>query len=99
MTSTSNLMLIDMIGCGQGHYSRWLWGTSPTAQVKIPPVMQREKMLVTPQVQVLPTTRPLSQKIPVLFFFTGVHGDYHKPSDDTELINFEGGSQNTKCYI
>jgi len=29
-------------------------------------------------------------KIPVLFFFTGTHEDYHKPSDDTEKINFPG---------
>ncbi|WP_027377231.1 M20/M25/M40 family metallo-hydrolase [Kaistella palustris] len=28
--------------------------------------------------------------IPVLFLFTGTHADYHKPSDDTELINFTG---------
>lgn len=28
--------------------------------------------------------------IPVLFFFTGQHSDYHKPSDDTELVNFAG---------
>ena len=28
--------------------------------------------------------------IPVLFFFTGTHQDYHKPSDDTEKINFQG---------
>lgn len=30
------------------------------------------------------------KKIPVLFFFTGTHEDYHKPSDDTEKINFAG---------
>jgi hypothetical protein len=30
------------------------------------------------------------KKIPVLFFFTGTHSDYHKPSDDTEKINAEG---------
>ncbi|MFV0531474.1 MAG: M20/M25/M40 family metallo-hydrolase [Flavobacteriales bacterium] len=30
------------------------------------------------------------QDIPVLFFFTGTHEDYHKPSDDTEKINFDG---------
>ena len=29
--------------------------------------------------------------VPVLHFFTGTHDDYHKPSDDTELINAEGG--------
>ncbi|MCX8019226.1 MAG: M20/M25/M40 family metallo-hydrolase [Chitinophagaceae bacterium] len=30
------------------------------------------------------------KNIPVLFYFTGLHSDYHKPSDDTEKINFEG---------
>ncbi len=29
--------------------------------------------------------------VPVLHFFTGVHEDYHKPSDDTALINAAGG--------
>lgn len=28
--------------------------------------------------------------IPVLHFFTGTHSDYHKPTDDAELINYEG---------
>jgi len=28
--------------------------------------------------------------IPVLFFFTGAHSDYHKPTDDVEKINFVG---------
>jgi len=28
--------------------------------------------------------------IPVLFFFTGLHTDYHKPSDDANRINYEG---------
>ena len=28
--------------------------------------------------------------IPVLHFFTGQHEDYHKPSDDEELLNYEG---------
>jgi Peptidase family M28/PDZ domain/PA domain len=30
------------------------------------------------------------KKVPVLFFFTGTHSDYHKPSDDTEKINAAG---------
>jgi Peptidase family M28/PDZ domain/PA domain len=29
----------------------------------------------------------VSQKIPVLFFFSGLHADYHKPSDTWEKIN------------
>ena len=28
--------------------------------------------------------------IPVLHFFTGQHSDYHKPSDDSEKLNYEG---------
>ena len=28
--------------------------------------------------------------IPVLFAFTGVHRDYHRPSDDSDLINYTG---------
>jgi len=28
--------------------------------------------------------------IPVLFFFTGLHTDYHKPSDDANRINYAG---------
>ncbi len=31
-----------------------------------------------------------SKNVPVLFFFTGTHSDYHKPSDDPEKINTEG---------
>jgi hypothetical protein len=30
------------------------------------------------------------KKVPVLFFFTGTHADYHKPSDDAEKINAAG---------
>ena len=30
------------------------------------------------------------KNLPVLFFFTGVHTDYHKTSDDIDKINFEG---------
>lgn len=31
--------------------------------------------------------------VPVLFFFTGTHSDYHKPSDDADKINYEGEAQ------
>lgn len=31
--------------------------------------------------------------IPVLFFFTGTHSDYHKPSDDADKINYQGQAQ------
>jgi len=31
--------------------------------------------------------------IPVLFFFTGLHSDYHKPSDDADKVNATGTYQ------
>ena len=31
--------------------------------------------------------------IPSLFFFTGVHSDYHRPGDDVEKINASGGAK------
>ncbi|HMG75793.1 MAG TPA: M28 family peptidase [Pyrinomonadaceae bacterium] len=30
------------------------------------------------------------KQVPVLFFWTGTHDDYHKPSDTAEKINYEG---------
>lgn len=34
----------------------------------------------------------LSKRIPVLFFFSGLHADYHKPSDTWEKINAPGAA-------
>ena len=34
--------------------------------------------------------------IPVLFFFTGIHADYHTPTDDYDKINFVGELQVVK---
>jgi S1-C subfamily serine protease len=30
------------------------------------------------------------KKIPVLFLFSGLHADYHRPSDDADKINYQG---------
>lgn len=34
-----------------------------------------------------------NKNIPVLFFFTGTHTDYHKPSDDADKINLIGQAE------
>jgi hypothetical protein len=31
-----------------------------------------------------------AKRVPVLFFWTGTHNDYHKPSDTADKINYEG---------
>ncbi len=33
------------------------------------------------------------KKIPVLFFFTGLHTDYHRPTDTWDKINYDGEAQ------
>ena len=35
------------------------------------------------------------KKIPVLFLFSGMHGDYHRPTDDPEKVNYAGIDQVT----
>jgi C-terminal processing protease CtpA/Prc len=30
------------------------------------------------------------KKIPVLFFFSGLHADYHRPTDDADKVNYKG---------
>ncbi|MBM2840764.1 MAG: putative aminopeptidase [Bacteroidetes bacterium] len=37
-----------------------------------------------------------AKDIPVLFFFTGTHNDYHKPSDDWDKINYDGEKKVTQ---
>lgn len=36
------------------------------------------------------------KNIPVLFYFTGIHKDYHKPTDDFDKINYKGQMQIVK---
>ncbi len=38
------------------------------------------------------------QNLPVLAFFTGQHSDYHKPSDDMQLLNY-GGMRDISIYV
>ncbi|HEY3025515.1 MAG TPA: M20/M25/M40 family metallo-hydrolase [Pyrinomonadaceae bacterium] len=34
-----------------------------------------------------------AKQVPVLFFWTGTHDDYHKPTDTADKINYEGEAQ------
>ena len=35
-------------------------------------------------------------KVPVLFFFTGLHSDYHRPTDDADLVDSAGAARVTR---
>lgn len=67
-------------------------GTSPSWSI-IPPIMSKDGFrLVRDSSGVGPSdhTSFYHKGIPVLFFFTGTHPDYHKPSDDADKINYSG---------
>jgi hypothetical protein len=36
------------------------------------------------------------KKVPVLFFWSGNHGDYHRPTDDADKVNYDGIAQVVK---
>jgi hypothetical protein len=67
------------------------FGTSP-AWGKILPVKTKSLSVKFDSSGIGPSdhTSFYLKNIPVLFFFTGIHKDYHKPTDDIEKINFIG---------
>ena len=93
--STVNFMInMDMVGrldSDKGLAINGV-GTSPAWERVLTTTSLNEAKLVTSESGVGPSdhTSFYLKDIPVLHFFTGQHSDYHKPSDDIDLINFEG---------
>jgi Zn-dependent M28 family amino/carboxypeptidase len=67
-------------------------GTSPSFVPVFDQINTDSLKLVTSESGVGPSdhTSFYLQDLPVLHFFTGQHEDYHKPSDDSDKINYEG---------
>jgi hypothetical protein len=67
-------------------------GTSPSFVPALDLANADSLKLVTSESGVGPSdhTSFYLQDLPVLHFFTGQHEDYHKPSDDSNLINYDG---------
>lgn len=68
------------------------YGTSPSWKSKIDAVKKKEFSIRVDSSGTGPSdhTSFYRKDIPVLFFFTGLHSDYHKPSDDADKINYVG---------
>jgi len=66
-------------------------GTSPQWEA-LSTIDKKNLHLITTESGVGPSdhTSFYWQKIPAVHFFTGLHTDYHKPSDDAFKINYEG---------
>lgn len=67
-------------------------GTSPSFSPIFDKINADSLKLVTSESGTGPSdhTSFYLQDLPVLHFFTGQHEDYHKPTDDAELINYDG---------
>jgi aminopeptidase YwaD len=62
------------------------WGTLLNGEKKMPFAIKVDSSGTGPSDH----TSFYRKDIPVLFFFTGLHTDYHKPSDDFDKINYNG---------
>ncbi len=95
MESVAFMINMDMIGRYDAQKGVTIggWGTSPWWGKLIPGIADNVPVRYhTDSSGIGPsdhTSFYLKEK-PVLFFFTGGHSDYHKPSDDTEKINAQG---------
>lgn len=93
LSKVSFMLNMDMIGRLNAEKRIMVGGvgTSPS----FTPVLQQAKGTFTVKLDsagIGPSdhTSFYLKNLPVLFFFTGQHGDYHKPSDDADKINYAG---------
>jgi Zn-dependent M28 family amino/carboxypeptidase len=98
--STVNYMInMDMLG-RLNDSSKVLtvggYGTSPSWEMYYFPRMSSQKNVTLRFKYDSSGTGPSDhtsfyrKNIPVLFYFTGLHSDYHKPTDDADKINYNG---------
>nr|WP_295921605.1 M28 family peptidase [uncultured Dyadobacter sp.] len=69
------------------------WGTSKVWGKLIPELAKRQNLKYTVDSSGVGASDHTSfylKNIPVVQFFTGGHGDYHKVSDDADKINYDG---------
>ncbi len=95
MESVAFMINMDMVGRFEADKGITIggWGTSPSWGKLMPGIARQNQVKYTVDSSGIGpsdhTSFYLKEK-PVLFFFTGIHTDYHKPSDDTDKINAEG---------
>jgi len=95
LASVNYMINMDMVGrlndssrvlTVGGYGTSPAWGTLVKEQKKSPFVIKTDSSGTGPSDH----TSFYRKDIPVLFFFTGLHADYHKPTDDAGKINYTG---------
>jgi Zn-dependent M28 family amino/carboxypeptidase len=95
LNKVSCMINMDMIGRFQEEKGIIVsgWGTSPAWGKLIPNIAKKQSMKYTVDSSGVGASDHTSfylKDIPVVQFFTGSHGDYHKISDDADKVNAEG---------
>lgn len=95
LNSVNYMINMDMVGRMNDSSSTITiggYGTSPRWKTMIESVKKKTFSIKFDSSGTGPSdhTSFYRKDIPVLFFFTGLHSDYHKPSDDAEKINYVG---------
>lgn len=98
LKSTVMMVNFDMVGRlnDKNELTIYGTGTSPGAEALVEALGQSSGFTIKKIAEGLGPSDQQSfylKNIPVLFAFTGTHRDYHRPSDDTERINFTGMSR------
>jgi Zn-dependent M28 family amino/carboxypeptidase len=89
----SYMINMDMVGRLKKDSALAVYGTGTSPIFKQTLKSHNEKFKLIPQESGVGPSDHTSfylNDIPVLHFFTGQHEDYHKPSDDSEKLNYEG---------
>ena len=84
---------MDMVGRLKADNTLAVYGTGTSPMFKQTLKVNNERFkLVQKESGIGPSdhTSFYNSDIPVLHFFTGQHEDYHKPSDDSEKLNYQG---------
>ncbi len=92
--STVAMINLDMVGrLTDDQLIIFGTGSSPAFDSNIESANRNAKLRIRKQSEAIGPSdhQPFfEQKVPVLHLFTGLHNDYHRPSDDFEKINTEG---------
>jgi hypothetical protein len=104
MESVAFMINMDMVGRLEDDKGVTIggWGTSPSWGKLMPGIARKNQVRYAVDSSGIGpsdhTSFYLKEK-PVLFFFTGIHTDYHKPSDDAEKINAAGEQKILKMIV
>ena len=93
VTSINYMLNMDMVGRLSADSTLAVYGTGTSPIFKQTVISNNDRFkIVENESGVGPSdhTSFYLNDIPVLHFFTGQHSDYHKPTDDSDKLNYEG---------